>query len=95
MDDDNLEEIDQIEEIDLGAWRVQDVINSLKSKKRGKAAAVDEVGSDVLRRDIVTIETALARVYNKLWNAEKWPGLWKKGLILKIFKKGSLLDYNN
>ena len=37
----------------------------------------------------------LARCYNRLWESEKWPQVWEKGLIVKIFKKGDLRDYNN
>ena len=46
------EEADEIEEIDLGRWRVQEVKNALKNTKAGKAAGVDEVGPDLLRPDI-------------------------------------------
>lgn len=51
VDNDNLGEIDEIKEIDLGAWRVQEVTNALKTTKRGKAARVDEVRPDLLRAD--------------------------------------------
>ena len=42
------EKTDEIEEIDLGRWRVQEVKKALKSTKTGKAAGVDEVGPDLL-----------------------------------------------
>ena len=32
------------------------------------------------------------RCYNKLWKTERWPEVWKKGLLVKIFKKGDLRD---
>ena len=37
----------------------------------------------------------LARCYNRLWGSEKWPQVWKKEHIVKIFKKGDLRDYSN
>ena len=46
------EELEDIEEIDLGRWRIQEVENALKMTKRGKAAEVDEVGPDILGADI-------------------------------------------
>ena len=76
MDHDNLNEIDEIVEIDLGAWRVQEVTNVLKRTTRGKTAGVHEVGPDLLRVDIETTASALNMLYNKLWNAEKWSELW-------------------
>ena len=36
-------ELEEIEEIDLGGWRLQEVKNALKRTKSGKAAEVDEV----------------------------------------------------
>ena len=63
--------------------------------KRGKAAGVDEVGPDLLRADMEDTASRLARCYNRLWESEKWPQVWKKGLIVKIFKKGDLRECNN
>ena len=63
--------------------------------KRGKAAGVDEVGPDLLRADMEDTANRLARCYNRLWESEKRLQVWKKGLIVKIFKKGDLHDCNN
>ena len=46
------EELKEIEEIDLGRWRVQEVKSAFKMTKRRKAAGVDEVGPDLLRADM-------------------------------------------
>ena len=61
----------------------------------GKAAGVDEVGPDLLRADMEGKASRLAKCYNRLWEVERWPKVWKKGLIVKIFKKGDLCDCNN
>ena len=63
--------------------------------KRGKAAGVDEVGPDLLRADMEDTANRLARCYNRLWESEKRLQVWKKGLIVKIFKKGDLHKCNN
>ena len=55
--------------------------------KRGKAARVDEVGPDLLRAEMEDTTSRLTRCYNGLWESENWPEVWKKGLIVKIFKK--------
>ena len=95
VEDDEGEELEEIEEIDLGRWRIQEVKNALKMAKRGKAAGVDEVGPDLLRADMEDTASRLARCYNRLWESEKRPQVWKKGLIVKIFKKGDLRECNN
>ena len=60
--------------------------------KRGKATGVDELGPDILRADMEDTTSRLARSYNRLWESEKWPQVWKKGFTVKIFKKGDLCD---
>ena len=63
--------------------------------KRGKAAGVDEVGPGLLRADKEDTASRLTRCYNGLWESEKWPEVWRKGLIVKIFKKGDWRHCNN
>ena len=84
----SLEEMEEIKEIDLGGWRVHEVKNTLKRTKKGKAAGVDEVGPELLTADMEGSASRLTRLHNNLWNAEKWPAMWRKGLIVKIFNKG-------
>ena len=52
VEEDGGKELEEIEEIDLGRWRIQEGKNALKMAKREKAAEVDEVGRDLLRADI-------------------------------------------
>jgi len=49
VDEDGIEEMEEIKEIGLGRWRVQEVNNALKRTRRGKAAELDEVGLELLR----------------------------------------------
>ena len=35
----------------------------------------------------------LTSCYNSVWETKRWPKLWKKEVV-KIFKKGSLHEYN-
>ena len=39
-------------------------------------------------------ESRLTSCYNRLWETERWPKVWKKELV-KVFKKGALHKYNN
>ena len=45
------------------------------------------MGPDLLRPDFEGTAGKLTRCYNRFWEAERWPKVWKKGLIVKIFKK--------
>ena len=42
-EEDEIVESEEIEEIDLGRWRLQEVKDALKRTKPGKVAGVDEV----------------------------------------------------
>jgi len=66
----------------------------LKRTRTGKAAELDEVGSELLRADLEGTTERLTRCHNSLWDTERWPEMWKKGLIDNIFKKGDLRDCN-
>ena len=49
---DEIEELKEIEEIDVGGWRIQEVKDTLRKTELGKAARVDEVGLDLQRADM-------------------------------------------
>ena len=66
VEEDGGEDLDEIEQIDLGKWRIQEVKSALKMTKRGKAAGVDEVGPDLLRADMEDTASRLTGCYNTL-----------------------------
>ena len=84
--EDEGEELEEVEEIDLGRWRIQEVKNALKMTKRGKVAE-DAVGPELQRADMEDTASRLARCYNRLCESEKWPQVWNKGLIVKIYSR--------
>ena len=49
---DEIEELKEIEEIDVGGWRIQEVKDTLRKTELGKAARVDEVGLDLQGADM-------------------------------------------
>ena len=90
VEEDEIVESKEIEEIDLGRWRLQKVKDALKRTKQGNAAGVDEVCRELLRADMEDTASRLTSCYNRLWETERWPKVWKKGLVVKVFKKGAL-----
>lgn len=64
----------------------------MRKTKPRKATGADEVDPHLLRDKIEYTASRLTRCYNKLWKTERWPEVWKKGLLVKIFKKGDLRD---
>ena len=52
MEGDEIEELEDIEEIDVGGWRIQEVKDTLRKTELGRAARVDEVVLDLQRADM-------------------------------------------
>ena len=69
--EDEIEEPEEIGEIDLGSWRLQEGKDTLNGKKPGKVAEVDEVGSELLREQMEDNAHRLTRSYNRLWETER------------------------
>ena len=74
--------------------RLQEVKDALKRTKPGKAAGVDEVCPELLSADMEDTGSRLASCYNRLWETDRWPKVWRKELV-ELFKKGSLRECNN
>ena len=58
-------------------------------------ALVDEASPELLTGDMEDTANRLTSCYNRHWQTKRWPKLWKKELVVKVFKKGSLHEYNN
>lgn len=57
---------------------MQEVKNTLKRTRTGKAAGIDEVGPELRRADLdgTAMRLPIARCYNRLWNTGRWPEMW-------------------
>ena len=42
---------------------------------------------ELLRADMEEFASRLTKCYNRLWETETWPKVWKKGPV-KVFNKG-------
>ena len=67
----------------------------LKRTKPGKEARVDEVCLELLRDDMEDTPSRLTSCNNTLWESKRWPKLWKKELVVKVFKKGCFREYKS
>lgn len=48
VEENEIEQLEEVKEIDLGIWQVQEVENALKKIKLGKTAQLDKVDKDLL-----------------------------------------------
>ena len=70
MKEDEVEDVEEIENIDTGRWRISEVRLALKRTRSGEAAGVDQVGPELLKSDIETTSSRLYEVYNKILESE-------------------------
>jgi hypothetical protein len=87
-------QVEELGEIDCGVISAAEVKLAIKITKRRKATGSDSVSVDLLRADERTTKQ-LTEIFNKVWEDEKIPYNWKKGLSVYIAKKGDLADCNN
>jgi len=60
-----------------------------------KAPGVDERFAEMLKHGKETVAEQLVELFNMIWQGVEVPADWKKGVIIKLPKIGSLKDCNN
>ena len=73
-----------------------EIRRAIKSLKNGKAAGEDMITAELLKADLeFTIDRVKELIDTMIWSLEKVPRKWKRGLIIKIPKKGNLRECKN
>ena len=86
---------DMIEEIDTQEPTPGEVREVIKGLQNGKAPGIDSITAELLKADIEFSTQKVHQLLQKIWQQEKIPMNWKKGLIIKLAKKGNLKDCKN
>ncbi|PIK41764.1 endonuclease-reverse transcriptase [Apostichopus japonicus] len=89
------DDIPELETIDTTPVTKAEVKNAIKKLKNGKAGGVDLLTPELLKADIDTTANKLHSIICDIWDQEKIPKDWKKGLIVKLPKKGDLNECAN
>lgn len=63
--------------------------------KNGKAAGLDEISAEAIKADTETSVSILFNLFKKIWDEEGIPEEWKKGIRIKLSKKGDLRECSN
>ena len=71
---------------------IKKAITTLRS---GKAAGTDQIPAEAIKADIETAVKMLYSLFSKTLEKEEVPAQWKKGIIIKLPKKGDLRDCSN
>lgn len=74
---------------------LNEVRSVIKELKNGKAPGIDNITSELLTADSETSSKQIHKLLKTVWNDEKIPTDWTKGLIVKLPKKGDLTNCGN
>ena len=83
------------EEIEEGPVTKLEIKNAIKDMKNDKAAGIDNITVETMKAGIDTTVDVLHQLLSLIWEEERIPEDWCKGLIVKLPKKGDLANCGN
>ena len=82
-------------QIDTAGITIEEVEKAIKGLNSGKAPGIDNLNAELLKGALPYSAKMLQSLLNKIWEEEKVPITWKKGLIVKLPKKGDRTKCGN
>ena len=76
--------------INTGPISIHEIKIALKNLKNGKAAGADNIPPEALKAGGQTSVNILHDLISHIWETETIPQEWRKGLLLKLPKKGNI-----
>ena len=88
----NPPEVMPSDELNIRTGRITriEIKSAIKKLKNGKAAEGDNIPPEAIKVGGDTSEEVLLSLCNRIWDEEKIPEEWRKGLLIKLPKKGDL-----
>ncbi|XP_044573630.1 uncharacterized protein LOC123257756 [Drosophila ananassae] len=74
---------------------VREIKEAIRKLKNNEAAGDDGIPAELLQIDSQLMAETLHPHFTNIWESERIPASWKKGIIVKLPKKGDLSDCNN
>jgi hypothetical protein len=91
IDNNQIEELD----IDVTPPTKEEIRWALRNMKNRKADGIDNISADSLKADLETSTDQISKILDLVWKRENVPSDWRKGLIIKLAKKGDLTCCGN
>ena len=80
----------EVEEISMEEATIEEIKRAIKQLKNGKLARIDSITAEMLKVDTDFSTREVKLLVDKIWKKEQIPKKWKKGIIIKLPKKGNL-----
>ena len=82
-------------EMKRGQITQDEIRDAIRQTKGNRAPGEDRITADMLKADPDVSAKSLEKMFNSVWEEEKVPESWKKGIIVKLPKKGDLSVCSN
>ena len=82
-------------EVNMTDVTAEEVTRAINSLTNNKALGIDEISAEMIKHSTDSITGQLVVLFNSIWREQEVPEDWKKGIIVKLPKKGNLSDCNN
>ena len=92
--EENKVETEENREMDTTEIRGE-VKQALLKTKIGRTPGIDGIPAELYKADSDAAVKELTKLFKRIWHEEKIPDQWKKGLIVKILKRGDLKECEN
>ena len=73
----------------------EEIIAAIRTLKNGKASGHDNLSAEFFKMDPNLAAEILLPLFKTIWETKEVPEDWKKGIIIKIPKKGNLQECSN
>ncbi|KAK1791378.1 hypothetical protein P4O66_013384 [Electrophorus voltai] len=81
--------------VNLYLITIEETKVAIRTLKANKAPGLDEIATEMLKHGGDAIANTLTVLFNKCWQDQSVPSDWRKGVIVKLPKKGNNADCNN
>jgi len=81
--------------IETGPLTDAEIRTAIKQMKNGKAGGVDGVTTELMKADLQTTVAVLYELLLMIWESQRVPNDWRCGLIIRLPKKGNLMECGN
>ena len=82
-------------EIETGLISHAEIRTAINQMKNGKAGGVDGMTTELMKADLETTVAVLYELLLKIWESERVPNDWRCGFIIRLPKKGNLMECGN
>uniref|UniRef100_W6NBN1 Endonuclease-reverse transcriptase HmRTE-e01 n=1 Tax=Haemonchus contortus TaxID=6289 RepID=W6NBN1_HAECO len=91
---DNTDPVEQLE-VNTGYITKEEVSAAIECPKNRKSSGLEEISAELLKAGSTVVVEKLVKLFNRCWSQGEVPEDGRRGVIVKIPKKGNLSDCSN